>query len=134
MSTGLSDHEKHQQPAGGGPGALANNCASDAEGRLVVRVTPALKMLGDPGRGLLYQWINDGTLESYLVGRTRFITIRSIKQLIAALLAQAHDENGRLKKYHHNLALGAPPAAATDSVKGQRGRSRPSKEKATRVA
>jgi hypothetical protein len=68
----------------------------------------------------LYQWINDGTLDSFLVGRTRFITIESVKRLIASHLAAARDPDGRVKLYEHNPAPAPPPVADAGTAKARR--------------
>ena len=112
MSTGLSDYEKHQRLPTGSLGARG---PPGFEDRIVVRIGMALKMLGNPGRARLYEWIKDGTLDSFLIGRSRFITTHSIKRLIARHLAQARDERGRIKLYDATAA--APRAANAGGAK-----------------
>jgi hypothetical protein len=54
---------------------------------LVVSPRKAMVML-DCGRNRLYDLINAGELESYLDGRMRKITVRSIEQRITRLLQE----------------------------------------------
>jgi len=117
MSTGLSDYEKRQRLLTGSLGARG---PPGFEDRIVVRIGMALKMLGNPGRARLYEWIKDGTLDSFLIGRSRFITTHSIKRLIARHLAQARDECGRVKLYDPMPV--APRATNASGAKAHRER------------
>ena len=50
---------------------------------IVVRPTPARKMLGGCSKPSLWKLINAGKLDSYLDGHARLITVASIEQYIA---------------------------------------------------
>ena len=70
---------------------------------LVVRPSVARRLLGNIGSMKLWELINSGELDSYLDGRRRFITVESIERRIARKLAEARDENGRVKLYEHGV-------------------------------
>jgi hypothetical protein len=81
-------------------------------------------MLGNIGPDRLWKLIKAGELDSYLVGRSRFITVESIERYVARHLAEARDENGRVKLYDHNPAPAPRPAADAGSAKVPRKRRR----------
>jgi hypothetical protein len=61
-----------------------NHAAELKQGLAPISVRPkeAERLIGC-GHTKLYEWINDGTLESVLVGaRTRLITVRSIERML----------------------------------------------------
>jgi hypothetical protein len=68
-------------------------------------------MLGNIGPDRLWKLIKAGEVDSYLVGRSRFITVDSIERYIAHQLAQALDQNGRLKLYAHGAERAGGSAA-----------------------
>ena len=70
---------------------------------LVVRPSVARRLLGNIGSMKLWELINSGELDSYLDGRRRFITVESIERRVARKLAEARDENGRIKLYEHGV-------------------------------
>ena len=74
---------------------------------LVVRPTPARRMLGNIGPDRLWKLIKAGELDFYLIGRSRFITVESIERYVARHLAEARDKNGRVKLYNHGTEAGA---------------------------
>ncbi len=111
------------------PGAQAARAAGQLDGRprppvarpLVVRPAVARKLLGNIGQARLYEMINSGELDSFLDGRGRFITMESIDRRIARKLAEARDQDGRVKLYdHHNPTPAASPPADAGSAKAQR--------------
>jgi hypothetical protein len=55
---------------------------------LVVRPRTARRMMGNSSEEKLYENINSGELESYLDGGARYITVESIKRLIARRLEE----------------------------------------------
>jgi hypothetical protein len=55
----------------------------------VVGVSRAKEMLGGVGTTYFYQMISDGLLESYKEGKSRKVTIRSIKAHIERRLAES---------------------------------------------
>jgi hypothetical protein len=128
MSTGLSDCEKRQRLAAADPKALGKTGPPKVVRPFVVRPTIARQLLGNIGSAKLWELINNGQIDSYLTGRSRFITTESIERYIARNLAEARDENGRLKLYE------PPPAADASSAKTQPERRRTNTQEAIRVA
>jgi|SRR6516162_3175368 hypothetical protein len=111
-SAGLSDCEKRRRLATrdrGPRGPPATNQTNPRQ--LVVRPTPARRMLGNIGPDRLWRLIKAGEIDSYLVGRSRFITVESIERYIAQQLAEAHDKNGRIKLYDHGAERAGRTAA-----------------------
>jgi hypothetical protein len=68
-----------------------------------VRPREAKRLLGNIGPDRLWRLIKAAEIDSYLVGRSRFITVESIERYIARHLAEARDENGRVKLYEHGV-------------------------------
>jgi hypothetical protein len=122
MSTGLSDDEKHRRLATGDPAALIETCPPKVVRPFIVRPAVARKLLGNIGPAKLWELINSGELDSFLDGRSRFITMESIDRRIARKLADARDQTGRLKLYEHNPAPAPPPAADAGGAKARRKR------------
>jgi hypothetical protein len=94
----------------GRPAAEPRKTAADLSPRppfkarpLVVRPREARRLLGGIGSARLWAMIHSGELESFLTGRARFITTRSIEAHIEKHLAAARDENGRVKLYEHGV-------------------------------
>jgi hypothetical protein len=108
----------------GRPAAEPRKTAADLSPRppfkarpLVVRPREARRLLGNIGSARLWEMINGGVLDSFLTGRSRFISVESIERYVLRHLAEARDECGRLKLYSPTLA--APAAADTGSVKAR---------------
>jgi hypothetical protein len=66
--------------------SLSGGAAAETDGPLVVRPRKAWKLL-DCGNTFGYQLMADGEIESFTVGRSRWITVESIHAYIARKLA-----------------------------------------------
>jgi hypothetical protein len=85
--------------------AKAKNNLEDYE-RLVVRPSRACHML-DCGTTRLYELLDDGELESFLDGRSRKITVESIRRFIRKRLAVGDQKNPVPRNSEKSVPLGA---------------------------
>jgi hypothetical protein len=99
-------------------------------GRLVIRPKVAFKLI-DVGTTHGYELVNSGELESYLEGRARQITVRSVVRLIARRLAAARQLSANTPAPGQSPV--SPPTSTPPLVPSKRPRGRPCKRKAERA-
>jgi hypothetical protein len=65
--------------------------APEGDDALVVTVERTRELPGNPCREKVYELVKDGALESYLDGRRRWITTRSIRAHVERMLAASRE-------------------------------------------